>query len=77
MHMNIKDKELSEKFGFKVMIERKKQNLSQEELAEKAGMHRNSIGYIERAEISPTLDSINSIAKALGLSIQDILDLKF
>lgn len=75
--MNIKDKELSRKFGFKVMIERKKQKLSQEELAEKADMHRNSIGYIERAEISPTLDSINSIAKALGISIQDILDLNF
>ena len=75
--MNIKDKELAKKFGFKVMIERKKQKLSQEELAEKAEMHRNSIGYIERAEISPTLDSINSIAKALGLRIQDIFDLNF
>lgn len=77
MYMNIKDKELAKKFGFKVMIERKKQKLSQEELAEKAEMHRNSIGYIERAETSPTLDSINSIAKALNLSLHEIIDLNF
>lgn len=77
MHMNIKDKELAKKFGFKIMVERKKQKLSQEELAEKAAMHRNSIGYIERAEISPTLDSINSIAKALDLTLQEIVDLNF
>lgn len=75
MHMNIKDKELAIKFGFKVMIERKKQKLSQEQLAEKSELHRNSIGYIERAEISPTLDSINSIAKALNINIQELMDL--
>ena len=57
------------KFGEKVKDERIKQNLSQEKLAEKAGVHRTYIGMIERAEKNITLESIEKIAKALKISI--------
>ena len=60
------------KFGQKVRAERQKQGLSQEELAEKAGVHRTYIGMIERAEKNITLLNIEKIAKALSLEIRDL-----
>ena len=56
-------------FGKRVREERLKQNLSQEELAEKAGVHRTYIGMIERAEKNITLTNIEKIALALGIEI--------
>ncbi|MCK4781386.1 helix-turn-helix transcriptional regulator [Candidatus Parcubacteria bacterium] len=59
------------KFGEKVRDERIRQNLSQEKLAEKAGVHRTYIGMIERAEKNITLENIEKVAKALGLKLSD------
>ncbi|MEK7610693.1 MAG: helix-turn-helix transcriptional regulator [Patescibacteria group bacterium] len=58
------------KFGEKVREERLKQNLSQEELASRAGVHRTYIGMIERAEKNITLENIKKISKALNLQIE-------
>lgn len=66
-------KTILEKFGQKVRDERLKQNLSQEELANKAGVHRTYIGMIERAEKNITLANIEKISKALGISISTLL----
>lgn len=60
------------KFGQKIRQERLKQNLSQEELAEKANLHRTCIGMIERAEKNITLINIEKISNALGVSIYDL-----
>jgi transcriptional regulator with XRE-family HTH domain len=54
-------------FGNRVRKERIKLDWSQEELAERAGVHRTYIGMIERAEKNATLDSISKIAKALNI----------
>ena len=61
------------KFGEKVRAERLKQNLSQEELAAKAGVHRTYIGMIERAEKKITLGNIEKIARALKININEML----
>ena len=66
------NKTILEKFGERVREERLKQNLSQEELASRAGVHRTYIGMIERAEKNITLENIEKIAKALGISITNI-----
>jgi len=60
------------KFGEKIREERLKQNLSQEKLATKAGVHRTYIGMIERAEKNITLENIERIVKALGLNLNDV-----
>ncbi len=57
------------KFGKKVREERTKLNLSQEELANRAGVHRTYIGMIERAEKNITLENIHKVCKALNLRI--------
>lgn len=46
---------------------RQKDGLSQEELADRAGLNRNYIGMIEREENSPTVDALEQISNALGI----------
>ncbi len=67
----ISDSDILKKFGNKVRDLRKQLNLSQEELADKAGVHRTYIGMIERAEKNITLLNIEKIANALEVSIKD------
>ena len=67
-------KEILIKFGKRVREIRVKQNLSQEKLATKAGVHRTYIGMIERAEKNITLENIEKVAKALGLSVKKLFN---
>lgn len=60
-------------FGKKVKEIRKSQNISQEELADIAGVHRTYIGMIERAEKNITLINIDKIAKALKVDIKELI----
>ena len=71
---NIMKKEILIKFGKKVREIRIKQNLSQERLAIKAGVHRTYIGMIERAEKNITLENIEKVAKALGLPVKELFN---
>jgi ribosome-binding protein aMBF1 (putative translation factor) len=59
--------------GTKVRKFRAEQGLSQEELGEKAGLHRTYIGSIERSERNVSLLNIQRIAKALGVSVVMLL----
>lgn len=59
-------------FGNNVSKLRKSQNLSQEKLAQKSGLHRTHIGMIERAERNITLLNIEKLATGLGVSIDEL-----
>lgn len=59
-------------FGSAVRSRRMALGISQEELAEKVGLHRTYIGMIERAEKNISLENIEKIAIGLGLSIADL-----
>lgn len=61
-------------FGNRIRQLRSEMRLSQEELAEKAGVHRTYIGMIERAEKNITLANIGKIAKALNIRLTDLFD---
>lgn len=65
--------EILKRFGQRVRNERLKQGFSQEELAEKASLHRTYIGMIERAEKNITLINIEKIARALEVSLEELL----
>jgi len=60
-------------FGNRVKEERLKLNLSQETLAERAGLHRTYIGMIERAEKNITLVNMSKIAKALDMNLAELV----
>lgn len=64
-------KNILKQFGNRVRELRKAQGLSQEELAEKAGLHFTYVGGIERGERNLSLKSIERIAIALKIDIRD------
>ena len=53
---------------------RKKNGYSQEVLAEKLGISRQSISKWERAESSPEIDNLMALAKIYGITIDELLD---
>ena len=44
---------------------RAERDITQEELAEKAGLNRNYVGMIEREENAPTVDVLEKLAEVL------------
>lgn len=60
-------------FGENVRKHRRLLNLSQEDLADRADLHRTYIGMIERAEKNITLVNIQRIAAALDVNIEDLV----
>ena len=66
--------EICKKFGGRVRDLRIAQGISQEVLAQKSGLHRTYIGGIERGERNISLVNIEKIAKALNLTLVDIVD---
>ena len=46
---------------------------SQEALADAAGLHRTYIGSVERCERNISIDNIERIAEALGVSPKELL----
>lgn len=60
-----------------IRVERAKNNISQLQLAEMAGVSIETIGQIEREVANPTLYTIISIALALKVSLDDLILLNY
>jgi transcriptional regulator with XRE-family HTH domain len=60
-------------FGASVQKLRSGLGISQEQLAERAHLHRTYIADIERGARNPTLLTIKKLAKGLGVSAADLL----
>jgi len=66
--------DINTRVGFNIRRLRENKGLSQERLADLANLHRAYIGQIERGEKNIGVRNLEKIAKALGASIQDLLD---
>jgi len=66
-------KPINIKVGQNIRKIREFRGLSQEALANLAGVHRTYIGIIERAERNITLVSLEKISKALKVQIKELL----
>lgn len=64
------------KFGQRIRELRKARSLSQEQLAELTGFHRNYIGMIERGERNPALVNIEIFANTFEISLSELLILQ-
>lgn len=60
------------KLGKVIRAQRKAQELSQETLAEKAGLSPQHIIDIEHGRTNPTLASLVGLARALGVELRDL-----
>lgn len=56
-----------------IRVLRNELGISQEELADRARLHRTYIGSIERAERNVSIDNIEKIARALEIRPQKLL----
>lgn len=66
--MSSMDAKLSSIAGLNIRKYRKLLGISQEELANKSGLHRTYIGGVERGERNITLDSLQVIAQSLNVA---------
>jgi transcriptional regulator with XRE-family HTH domain len=62
-------------FGKALRVLREERGYSQEELAERAGLHRNYVGSVERGERNVALENIVKLAGALRVRTRDLFDL--
>lgn len=65
---------INERISLKIKFERQKRGLSQEELALEAGLSRSAIWKIESGKVSPTIESLEKIAAALGMDFASLTD---
>lgn len=52
---------------------RRQRGWSQEVMAEECGLHRTYVGAIERGERNVTLQTLNELARALGVTAAELI----
>lgn len=60
--------------GSVIRAERKRRGLSQEALANLAGLSRSYVGEIERGEVGVSLAALEILALGLGVSLSEIIE---
>lgn len=64
--------DIKQRFGKAVRRRRRELDLSQEELAERADLHRTYVSDIERGDRNPSLENVEKLAKALDLKVSEL-----
>ena len=65
--------QVRERIGNRIAALRKKAGLTQEQMADRAGLQRTHVGRIEAGRYAVTLEVVQAIAQALGMTV-DIID---
>jgi transcriptional regulator with XRE-family HTH domain len=71
-HQHTQRDELLVAFGERVRLLRLAKHLSQERLAQLAGLHRTHVGQIERGEQAANLVNIGRLSRALGVELAEL-----
>jgi transcriptional regulator with XRE-family HTH domain len=61
--------DIKQRFGLAIKERRQELAISQEELAERASLHRTYVSDIERGTRNVSIENIAKLAKALNISI--------
>jgi transcriptional regulator with XRE-family HTH domain len=59
-------------FGSRVRELRQARGISQEQLAELAGLHRTYVSSLERGQRNVSLENIHALARALGVAAREL-----
>lgn len=70
------DKVLLKKIGLRIKEVRTLKGLSQQELAALIEYEKSNMSRIESGNINPTILTLNKIAKALDVSLSELLQIK-
>ncbi len=65
--------DIRKRLGQNVQRLRRERGWSQEELADRTGLHRTYISGIERGIRNPTVTILERLAKGLGCRIEDVV----
>jgi transcriptional regulator with XRE-family HTH domain len=68
----MQEHDIRTRFGARVRQLRNGRGWSQEELADRAGLHRTYVGSIERGEQNLSLVNIEKLAATLGVSLAEL-----
>lgn len=66
--------EFTKRLSEKLKSFRKEKKLTQQQLAEKAGLHLTYVGHLELGRYHPTVFVLWKISKALGVSMNDLIN---
>ncbi|WP_431085843.1 helix-turn-helix domain-containing protein [Paenibacillus sp. 8b26] len=58
--------------GDKIRRLRKEKGFSQEQLAERSGLHTNYVGQVERGEKNLTLETLEKVVRGLDTSLEEL-----
>ena len=64
---------LTERMAARIVSLREQRGWSQEHVARRAGIHRVTLANIERGVKQPTLDTLDRLARALGIKLTDLV----
>jgi len=64
---------IRQRLAQRVRFLRKEKKWTQEDLGEKSGLTYKFLGQMERGEVSPSLDSLDKVAKAFDLTVGELL----
>jgi transcriptional regulator with XRE-family HTH domain len=67
-----KTSQIHQKIATKIRDIRKAKDITQEKLALKVDLNRAYIGYIERGERKPSVDTLAKIARGLGIELYEL-----
>jgi transcriptional regulator with XRE-family HTH domain len=67
--------DIRERFGFAVKDRREELGLTQEDLADKAGIHRTCLSDVERGSRNLSLINVERLAAALSLPLSELFEL--
>ena len=66
--------DIRKKFGKRLRALREERGWSQEEFADRAGLHRTYVSAVERGVKNPTVSVIAKIAMGFGMSLSELFD---
>lgn len=66
--------DVRKKFGKRLRTLREERGWSQEEFADRAGLHRTYVSAVERGVRNPTLSVLERLAKALGVPLSRLVE---
>ncbi|NTZ20973.1 XRE family transcriptional regulator [Paenibacillus sp. JMULE4] len=68
---------VAQKVGERIRIIRQQRDISQEQLAFRAGLTPSYVGQLERGQKSPTVDTLDKISSALNVTLEDLFSFDY